>query len=253
MKISNLDMDLWVASFVLQTGLLAILLWRGLWRNFPVFTVWIAFEVLLAVSLYEMYLHSAWHWYSRLYWISVWPDFALQLAVAIEIARVVLRPTGTWIRDARALFFTVGAAGAVAAAILSWWITPGHSGYGAWELRGNLFTSLVICEIFAAMSMTANRLGLGWRNHVMALGQGLTGWSTVMVLTTALQSYFGHEYYHDFSRIRIFSFLGAVMWIGVQLWRREPERQPLSEDFQKYIVALHRRVEYDLGRLDAGN
>jgi hypothetical protein len=103
------------------------------------------------------------------------------------------------------------------------------------------------------MSMTANRLGLGWRSHVMALGQGLTAWTGAMVVSNAMQSYFGHVHYVDFDRIRIIAYTGATLWIGIQLWKPEPQRQPLSEDLQKYILALHRRVEYDLRRLDAGD
>lgn len=253
MKLASLDTVLWLASFVMELVLLVVLVGRGRWRQFPVFATWIAFEASLSVAMYWLYVRDLGVWYSRVYWFGLWPEFALELGVIFEIARIVLRPTGTWVRDARGFFFTAALGGGAVAALLSWWITPAHSGYSAWDLRGNLFTSLVVCEIFAAMSMTANRLGLGWRNHVMALGQGLTAWSSVMVLTTALQSYFGHQYYHDFSRARIFVYLGAMAWIAVQLWRPEPERQPISEELQKYILALHRRVEYDLQRFDAGD
>ena len=31
------------------------------------------------------------------------------------------------------------------------------------------------------MMMTSNNTGLGWRNHVMAIGEGLLAWSTVAV------------------------------------------------------------------------
>ena len=114
------------------------------------------------------------------------------------------------------------------------------------------FTSLVICELFVVMSVTANRLGLGWRNHVMALGQGLTLWSGVMVLMTALQSFLGTQnHYAQLDQGRIAAYIVAVAWIIVQLWKDEPERQPIAPELREYILALHKRVEYDLRRIDA--
>lgn len=254
MSLSLMDSILWAAGFLLSAGLLAVLCGRARWKQFPIFTCWIAFEVVLTVTLFSLYIHRDHTWYSRIYWAALWPDFLLQLGVVVEIARIVLRPTGTWVRDARSLFITAGVGGAAVAAVLVWWITPPvHGASAAWELRGNLFTSLVICELFVAMSLTANHLGLGWRSHVMALGQGLTAWAAAAVVNDSLQSYFGNHHFATINYyLRSFAWFGAVLWIAVRLWVAEPERQPISEELQKYILALHRRVEYDLRRLDAG-
>jgi hypothetical protein len=102
------------------------------------------------------------------------------------------------------------------------------------------------------MSLTANRLGLGWRNHVMAVGQTLTAWSAIMVIKTAFESFFGTQYlYTQLEQVRYLTNTAAYCWLLVQLWRQEPERQPISSDLQQYILALHRRVAYDLQRFDA--
>lgn len=86
----------------------------------------------------------------------------------------------------------------------------------------------------------------------MAVGQGLTAWTSVMVVTTALQSFLGTGHlYADLDDIRGWAYLGATLWMAVQLWMPEPERQPIAPDLHEYILALHRRVEYDLQRLDA--
>jgi hypothetical protein len=86
----------------------------------------------------------------------------------------------------------------------------------------------------------------------MAVGQGLTAWTGVMVVTTALQSFLGRQrFYADLDYVRDLAYFSATIWIAVQLWIPEPERQPISADLQEYILALHRRVEYDLRRLDA--
>lgn len=253
MNVSALAKWLWGLSAWGTAGLLLVLLVRRRWRQFPMLVVWLGFETARSLTLYVLYRHGWFRWYAHLYWGSLVVDFALQLAVAIEIARIVLRPTETWVRDAWLQFCAAGVCGAAIAALVAWGVTPPATSIrSVWMIRGNLFTSLVICELFVVMSVTANRLGLGWRNHVMALGQGLTLWSGVMVLMTALQSFLGTQnHYVQLDQGRIAAYIVAVAWIIVQLWKDEPERQPIAPELREYILALHKRVEYDLRRIDA--
>jgi hypothetical protein len=243
----------WAVAFGSTLLLMLVMLWRGRWREFPVLTLWMAFLALRSVALFLFYVHDSKYWYTRTFMGGLWIDFILQLAVILEIARIVLRPTGTWVRDARLPFALLGFAGVVLAAVLAWWVSPPPwSVRRVWEIRANLFTSLVICELFVLMSLTANRLGLGWRSHVMAVAQGLTAWSTLMVFKTAVESFLGTQrLYNQLEQIRSFIYVGAICWMALQLWRDEPERGPISADLHEYILALHRRVEYDLRRLDA--
>lgn len=253
MHFSALEKFWWAAGFLSTVAFVAVLLLRGRWRQFPVLTMWFAFLAMRTVLLFGLWDTQAFHAYKQVYLVGLGLDFALQLGVALEIARIVLRPTGTWVLDARVRFAVAGVAGAVVAGLLAWWVTPRAPTVSmAWRTRGNLFTSLVICELFVVMSLTANRLGLGWRNHVMAVGQGLTAWTGVMAVTTALQSFPGAErFYADLDYVRDLAYFGATVWMAVQLWIPEPERRPISADLQEYILALHQRVEYDLRRLDA--
>ena len=259
MHFTALDKLYWALGSSLDLTLLLVLLVRGRWREFPLLTSWIAFLMARAILLFLLYLDGSKYWYTVTYMTGVWVDFALQLGVVAEIARIVLRPTGTWIRDARGYFLAGGLAAVVVAVLLAWGVTPPAPApvpaaglRRVWEIRANLFTSLVICELFVVMSVTANRLGLGWRSHVMAVGQTLTAWSGLMVIKTALESFFGTRlFYGQLEQIRQVIYPAAACWLIVQLWRDEPERKPISADLHEYIVALHRRVEYDFRRLDA--
>ncbi|HEY1500738.1 MAG TPA: hypothetical protein VGF88_14250 [Acidobacteriaceae bacterium] len=244
----------WAAGFILNLLLFAVLVGRGRWREFPILTSWMVFLTLRSIVLFEIHRQpNSRNLYADVWVTGTWVEFFLQLAVVLEIARIVLRPTASWARDARAQFISAGLAGAAIAAIVAWLVSPpAWSAAYAWQMRGDLFTSLVICELFVAMTLTATRLGLGWRNHVMAVGQGLTAWSTVMVLATACQSFFGTQrFYIPLEDVRIVTYIVAAIWMILQLWRDEPERRPIAPDLHEYILALHRRVEYDLRRLDA--
>lgn len=252
MNLSRLAGLLWAAGFTGHVALLAVLLLRRRWREFPVFTGFIAFHAALSPTLYVIYAHGSALWYARVYWSTALIDFGLQLGIVFEIARIVLKPTGTWLRDARKQFFVTAGLGIVLAAFLAWILTPpASSRLDELELKGNLFAAFLVCELFLFLSMTATRLGLGWRSHVMAIEQGFAGWIVVAVLTETLHGYFGSlHYFFVLEYIHMFVYLGALGYWIVQLWRPEPARRPIAPELQEYIVALHRRVEYDLGKLD---
>ncbi len=251
---SPLFIFFWFAGVAVNLALLFVLLYRRRWGQFPIFTLWLAFLVAKSITLMLIYAQGARLLYTVVYLVGAGVDFALQLGVVLEIAHILLRPTGTWVEDARARFIAGGLAGFAVAALFTWWITPPAPNVRLmWQVRGNLFTSMIICELFLVMTLTATRLGLGWRNHVMAIGQGLTAWSTLMVAKTAAESFLGTQSnsYHPLEQVRNVTYIAAVFWMIVQLWRDEPERKPISPDLHEYILALHRRVEYDLRRLDA--
>jgi hypothetical protein len=252
MNLSALDFALWVAGLLGHLILFSILLIRRRWKEFPVFTTLIGFDAVVSILLIRIYLHHSHIWYARVYWSADLVDFALQLGVIWEIASIVMRPTGSWVRDARKQFILWGAAGILLAAALPWLVTPpAASLLDRLEVRGDLFTSLVICELIAVVTRTSRSLGLGWRNHVMALGNGWTAWAVSAILVDGLHSYLGAEY--DFTVLehaRMFVYLAALGYWAVQFWLEEPARQPLSPELRAYIEALHERIKSNLDTLE---
>lgn len=253
MNLSSLDDFLWAASFAGQAALFGVLVLRGRWRTFPVFTVFAGFDTARSVALYLIYAHASNAWYAHVYWSAEAVDFVLQLGLVWEMARILLRPTGSWLRDARKQFLLWGGVGVGVAAILAWGVSPpGLTGKAVWEVRGSLFTSLVTCELVLVMALSATRLGLGWRSHVMALGQGLAVWSMVAVAVDGIQSYVGAaQQFATLDHLRIAVYCAALSYWIVQFWLPEPVRRPISSEMRNYLVALHRAVAYDLDSVDA--
>lgn len=253
MKLLELDWVLLVLTFIGTTALLAALLVRRRWREFPVFTTFIAFETVLNPVGYVIFLYGPRGWYPEFYYSAVLIEFVLQLSLIWEIARIVLRPTGSWVLDAKKQFILWGAAGILLAAALPWLVSPpAATTLGRLEVRGNLFTSLVVCELIAVLTRTSRSLGLGWRNHVMALGNGWTAWALIAILVDGLHSYFGADrYFGTLEHVRMFAYLTALGYWTVQFWLEEPVRRPISPELSDYIQALHRRINLDLDTLDA--
>jgi len=244
MNLSSLDDLLWAASFLGHAALCLTLLIRGRWRTFPVFTVLIGFQTLLTVALYVLSARGLTISYAYTYWSAEVFDFFLQIGVVLEMARIVLRPTGTWIHDARRQFLLGGGAGVGVAALLAWGVSPpGLRSLEVWQVRGSLFTSLVTCELVLVMALSATRLGLGWRSHVMALGQGLAVWSIVAVGVDGIQSFVGGaQQFATLDHLRIAVYCGALAYWTVQFWVAEPARRPISPEMRDYLVALHKTI-----------
>ncbi len=253
MNLSGLDWLLAAATSLGTTAVFAVLMVRHRWRDFPVFTSYVGFDSAVVPMLIAVLRYAPPIWYARLYWPTILVEFVLQLGVIWEIARIVLRPTGSWVRDARKMFILWGAVGILLAAALPWLVSPPVADpLARLEVRGNLFTSLVICELIAVLTRTSKSLGLGWRNHVMALGNGWTVWAVVAILVDGLHSYFGSRlYYGALEQVRMFAYLIALGYWSVQFWLEEPARQPISPELSNYILALHRRIKMDLDTLDA--
>ena len=248
MNLSLLDNVLWAASFLGNAALLLVLIVRGRWRTFPIFSFWIGFQVALTIALFEVYRHGSLGLYRWTYWTAAFIDIALQLGILWEVARIVLRPTGTWVRDARSFFLTFGIAGTVIAMGLAFALHPAaRSSLAAWELRGEAFSSLLICELFVALLFASSRLALVQRHHVMALAQGLTVWALLSVGTDVAKNYISTgPVFTQLDHVRIFAYLGALVYWIVIFWLPEPQRNPLPPEMLNYLVALHKRVAYDL-------
>jgi hypothetical protein len=251
MKFTTMDNLLWAAGFIGHAALLVVMVVRRRVRKFPVFTSLLAYQALKTVTLFLIWRYRSAHAYYLSYWILAPGDYAFQIALILEIARNVLRPTGTWVRDARISFLLWATIGMLVAAGMSLAVTPpGFAGLDLWSVRATVFTSLLTCEVFLAMSAAANRVGLLWGSHVMALGEGLTVWALIALLGNVVHFALGwNRDFVLFDHVVMFVYLGSLVFWMVAFWRPERQRAPLSAEMQEYLLALHRRVEYDLDRI----
>ena len=94
---TGLENMLWAAGFVGHVALFAILIGRSRWRVFPVFTSMIAYQVVVTLVLFLTSRYGSHHAYFLWYWILALGDYVFQVALILEIARNVLRSTGTWV------------------------------------------------------------------------------------------------------------------------------------------------------------
>ena len=161
MQLSLAAQVLWAAGLLEIAALFFVLLIRERWRTFPVFTSWIGFQVLRAIVFYPIYRYGDHAIYALVYWSTAAIDLVLQIAIVFELARIVLKPTGTWVQDARRMFLIFAAAGTLIAAAAAYGVNPKvPDGLGDWIDKGSLFAAMLNAQLFAAMAFASTRLGL---------------------------------------------------------------------------------------------
>jgi hypothetical protein len=241
MELSPLDQALWVASFAGHVTLLLVLILKGRWKEFPVFTSLIGFNTLRTIALY-LVLHYRNDAYAAAYWSAEGIDLLLQIALVFEMARIVLKPTGTWAQDARKPILLLASIGILIAAGLVFAASPvAPASFSDWNTKAQLFSIMLFCILFASMMVASSRLGLVWRNHVMGLGRGLTAWAIISLLVEAGHNYFGSEWHTDLlDHARMATYLAATVYWIITFWRPEPKHRTLSAEMYAYLSSLQK-------------
>ncbi len=228
MNFTILENVLWASGFIGNLGLLAVLLLKRRVRSFPIFTCWTLYQVIETIALFLTGKGGSSHAYFLAYWSFAVGDYIGQIAVIIEIAHDVLRPTGTWVADARKGFILWSAVGAIVAGGLATAMSPsGRSGLQLWSTRSSLFTSLLTCEVYLAMVTAANKLGLQWRNHVMTLGEGLTFWATIALVVDVIR--YGttwQSYSRELGILRSAAYVATTVFWSITFALPAPARAP---------------------------
>ncbi|WP_155987436.1 hypothetical protein [Pseudacidobacterium ailaaui] len=256
MGLSPVARILWATGFIGQVALLLVLCLKNRWRIFRFFTAWVIFQVIQNIcGFYFLYTPSSYISYKNFYWSSEIIDLFLQVCVILEMARIVLRPTGTWVRDALRSFLTIGIAGILIAGLLSYLAKPHGAVFpDAWIERGSLFSAMLSLELFIAMAASSTNLGLVWRNHVMGLATGWSVWAIVDFFVEGAYSYLGpHWHGIVLDQIRIVISQATIIYWAIIFWLPEPKERTLSPEMQKYLISLHHDVQLSARRASSLN
>ena len=247
MKFTLLENVLWIAGFIANLCLASILLGKSYAKSFPIFTSFVIYQIIETVALFSIHKTGNRHAYFLTYWGSAIGGYVFQLALVYEIARHVLRPAGRWIRKARNSFFVWSSIGLLTAGLFTLMLPfTGKASTELWLIRSSILTSLLTCEVFLALSVTANQLGMQWRTHIMAMGEGLTIWAVVALLGDLGHFVSGWDPdARGFVDAQSSAYVATVVFWVVSFARPEREREPLSPEIADRLHALHDRVQQD--------
>jgi hypothetical protein len=250
MKLPLLDNALWAAGPLLNAALFCVICLRRRLGTFPVLASWCAFTILSMAALFFAYRIGSDHFYAVVYWIVEGVDALLQIGVVAEVAHIVFWPSDS-VRKNRAWFARLTAVGALIAFAIVWWIHPAAlTQAGVWEIRGDLFTSIVVSGTFTLVLLMSQRQGLHWRSHVMSIGYGLMVWGVVTLVIGLLHGYWGrYSHYLGIEHFRMLTYLSILVYWIVALWRDEPEKEQPSQEMRDAILQMTDKVSYDLAKV----
>ena len=244
MHVTGLDFLLWAASFVGQSALLFVLWFRRRASVFPFFTAYISSNVARTIVLYLVLHLGSRAAYFRTYWSLAIVDTVLQLCVVYEISSRVFRPLGSWASDVRGSCVWLAGLSIATAAGLAWLADP-HTRFSTQALiiKGNLFSAVLMSELFVAIIALSVGAGLAWKPHVVKISEGLGLYSVIDFLVEIGHSYFGvsqsTQKYHDLSHMRIAVYIICVTYWVVTLWRDAPPPRELSDRMSRELSALN--------------
>jgi hypothetical protein len=249
MRLPSLDTVLWAAGPLLNAALFYVLWRRRRLRTFPVLGSWCVFTIISAIALFLIYRRESHSVYAIAYWIVEGVDALLQIGVVAEVARIIFLPRGSLGKN-RIWLTSLITVGSIAFAIV-WWVHPtSPTRAGVWEIRGDLFTSLIVSGTFTLVLLMSQRLGFHWRSHVMSIGYGLMVWAVFGLILGLLHGYLGRSsHYLEVEHARMIVYLSILTYWIVALWRDEPEKGLLSPGIHDAILQVADRVSYDLAEV----
>lgn len=251
MNLTDVDLLYWTAGFCGHSALLLVIWKRHRAREFPIFTAWIASNVVRTVVLAALVHRAGRMTYYYTYWSLAVIDAALQFGIVYEMYSLTFRPLGVWARDVRKAFKWLFASSLVIAGLLASMAKP-HPRFWVEQavIWGNLFSSAWMSELFVGMSVICLRVGLPWKAHVARISQGLGVYSMLGVAIAAGNAYFGLKHnsgeYTALSHLRMSIYLCCLLYWVLMLWKPAPDTKAMSLKLHQQLARLQGRAERDL-------
>src|SRR6185312_3573134 len=240
-----LDTNLELISSLLQALVIALLVFRKIYKKLPLFSsyqVWLllAYGASAAVaSHYPLY-------YQRIFVVASLIDAAFMFCVLVELSMAVLSP----LRSAlpRWTVFAVAALIAVAFAVI--WPFAKPAGFNALQplsqIQVHLETTTAVLRIlfFLALAGCSQWLSLGWRDRELQIGTGLGFYSFVTLSVTLLHMNLGTsnhdalQTYHMLDQVAVGGYILSLLYWAISFAQKVPERREFTPQMEGFLLAL---------------
>jgi hypothetical protein len=197
MHISLEEYLLGLVPAVLQLVIAAVILRRGLVRQFPIFTTYTVYQVAaIAITYVALALHVSSLHYAYTYYPLQMFSIGLTFVVIYEIFKIVLEPYDALRRIWRALFVI---AMLVLFGMAAVWVLYG-SGMPADRLTQSmnmLERSLTVAQagLLLLLFVLSSSLGLAWRSYSFGLALGFGTFAIVDLVLWSLRTQYGDQFW----------------------------------------------------------
>jgi hypothetical protein len=183
---------LWLAPSALLAVVSAVMLRRGLHRDYPLFFLYGAWQVTFnpALFVFDHVSSITATQYQTLYWIEELGSIALRFAVIYEIFRALFRPHRA-LQQVVSLLTSAGLVGLMVAAAVLASIGP-SAGYAEWLVGAqfvlNRAVSIIQCGMLVILFVLVRYFNLSWRSYMFGIAAGFGIFSTTQLVFSVLQA-----------------------------------------------------------------
>jgi hypothetical protein len=241
MSLQGLYSAIALLGLLAEICLLVILVTRRHYKSFPVFTLYIAFNVLNDVGLAAVMVLWPPQVVRSLGLATLPLTYLLEVAVLFEIAWNVLRPVRTSLpRAATRTFIGFIVLALVGGTLLAWHAPNPGSRYADLQEPLNVTTGLLRMLIFVTTAAFAQLLGIGWKDRVLRLATGLSFYSAADLVLSLLSRQSGFSALQPLKGVAYTLELGFLVWAFTT---KDVERREFSPQMEQFLVTLAGRAK----------
>jgi hypothetical protein len=242
MSLHALYAVLYLLGFATEFCLLVVLLVRRQYDVFPVFTVYIAFNVLTDLGLGVLAAACPPNVGRSIMFVLLPLQYLFELGVLFEIAWNVLRPVHISLPRGTIRVF----AGLIGLALLCGTLLAWHvhdTGNRIYDIKRplDLTVGLLRMLIFAATAGFAQVLGIGWKNKVLQLATALSFYSAVDLIVSLLANH--STGFNPLEPIRGGAYLLELAFLVWVFTTKEVRRREFSPQMEQFLVTLAGRAK----------
>ncbi|MFP5204294.1 MAG: hypothetical protein ACLGSH_02950 [Acidobacteriota bacterium] len=226
-----------------ELAVIGLLLYRRVWRTFPVFLFYGFWTLLSNCLLYLIFRHSGMRSqaYAQGYFAELIVDSVIQFCVLLELGWSILRP----LRPApprKALIPVAVLIVVLGAIIWPFASIPGEIGlsqHGAVIRHLQQTFSILRVVVLLGLAGFSQSLSLGWRDRELQIATGLGFNSLVALAVTMLHAYpaMAVQYFH-LSELVVASYLCSLLYWIVSFAQKEQERHEFTPQMQSLLLAV---------------
>jgi len=226
---SNAQLIMWVAHPIMESVLAGIMFKRKLYRQFPVFFVYILSQILIFAILFPLYLGGSSHYdrYFYAYWLGAAVSLAIGFKVIHEIVLTIFRPYHA-LKDLATILFRWAALVMLLVALVVAASSPAAANSPITQavITAQRCVRVVQCGLILFLLVFSKYLGISWKQHSMGIALGFGGYAGVELASVALCAS-GQIHPNLMHTLETSAYILATgTWIGYAMWKAPEQVDP---------------------------
>jgi hypothetical protein len=242
MGLHALDELVAVVGLLAEIVLLVILLVRRQYVGFPLFTLYVAFNLLSDIGVAVVAAAYPIHTASFLAFTLLPLQYLLDLGVLFEIGCKVLRPSRSSLPvGSIRVFVGLMVVALVGGTLLAWQFHDSANKLLAIKRPLDLTDSFLRMLMFVAIAGFAQILGIGWKDKVLQLATALSFASAADLIVSLAVRHAAR--FSDLDPIRGFAYLLELVFLVWVFTTKELPRREFSPQMERFLVTLAGRAK----------